>query len=338
MSVDVRLPAAPRARSVVVWPVCGAVLLVLSIATLMVGRLALGPGDIVDLIRGELGRSTEYAFTHIRAPRLLTAIGAGAALGLSGALFRSATRNPLGSPDVIGLSAGAGAGVAVFTLVAPGAVSAPVGSAVGVAAALLLVLLATGNGLSSTSRIIIAGIGVAAIAGAVTNFVITTLMRDESSQLAAALVGSLNSRSMEHVLIVGAALVVAVPFLVIVSHRLNALELGDGLSAALGMRAGRTRAWAIVLSVALLAGAVAVAGPVAFVALTAANAAPRLSGRAGPNLTGAALTGAIVLVSADLLSQHLPGLAGLPVGVVTGLVGGVYLGFLLVAEWRKAGA
>ncbi len=335
---DARLAPPPRSRGAVVWPVCGLVLVALAVASLMLGTLALSPADLGDLLRGDLSRSTEYALTRIRGPRLLTAIGAGAALGLSGALFRSATRNPLGSPDVIGLSAGAGAGVAVLTLVAPGAVSAPIGSALGVVAALLVVVLATGNGLTSTPRIIISGIGVAAIAGAVTNFVVTALMRDESVQLAAALTGSLNARTIGHAALVAGAIALAVPFLVVASHRLTALELGDQLSSALGVSAGRTRAGAIVLSIALLAAAVAVAGPVAFVALTAANAAPRLSGRPGPNLVGAAITGAVVLVGADVLAQNLPGLSGLPVGVVTGLVGGVYLGFLLVGQWRKAGA
>lgn len=166
----------------------------------------------------------------------------------------------------------------------------------------------------------------------------TTTLRDESSRLAAALMGSLGSRTLEHVALVGGAILLCVPFLVACGHRLQALELGDGLSAALGTPPGRTRAGAIVLSVVRLAAAVAVAGPVAFVALTAANAAPRLSGSTGPNLVGSARTGAVVLVGADLISQNVPGLDGLPVGVVTGLVGGVYLGFLLVGAWKKAGA
>lgn len=150
--------------------------------------------------------------------------------------------------------------------------------------------------------------------------------------------GSLGSRTLEHVALVGGAILLCVPFLVACGHCLQALELGDGLSAALGTPPGRTRAGAIVLSVVLLAAAVAIAGPVAFVALTAANATPRLSGSTGPNLVGSALTGAVVLVGADLISQNVPGLDGLPVGVVTGLVGGVYLGFLLVGAWKKAGA
>lgn len=228
--------------------------------------------------------------------------------------------------------------VGYIAFAVPGAVSAPVGSTVGVAAALLLVVLATGDGLASTSRIIVSGIGVAAIATAVTNFVITTTLRDESSRLAAALMGSLGSRTLEPVALVGGAILLCVPFLVACGHRLQALELGDGLSAALGTPPGRTRAGAIVLSVVLLVAAVAIAGPVAFVALTAANAAPRLSGSTGPNLVGSALTGAVVLVGADLISQNVPGLDGLPVDVVTGLVGGVYLGFLLVGAWKKAGA
>lgn len=337
MTRDPRLTAPARSRAGLVWAVSAAVLVALSVVSMMTGALSLDLGDLGGLLRGDADRLTMYAITNIRGPRLLTAIGAGAALGLSGALFRSATRNPLGSPDVIGLSAGAGAGVAVFAVVAPGVVSASIGSAVGVAVALALVVLATGNGLSSTSRIIISGIGVAAIAGAVTNVVITTRTRDASAQLAAALVGSLNSRSLAHVVLLVVVLAAAVPFLVVVSHRLRVLELGDGLSHALGAPAGRTRAGTIVLSVALLAAAVAVAGPVAFVSLTAAGAASRLSGSSGPNLVGSAITGAVVLVGADLLSQSMPGLEGLPVGVVTGLVGGVYLGFLLVGEWKRAG-
>lgn len=337
MTASARLAPAPRSRAGVVWAVSAVVLVALCAASMMTGSLAVGLGDILDLLTGRADRLTAYAVTNIRGPRVLTAIGAGAALGLSGALFRSATRNPLGTPDVIGLSAGAGAGVAVFAAFLPGVVSASLGSVVGVAAALGLVVLATGNGLSSTSRIIIAGIGVSAIAGAVTNVIITTRTRDASSQLAAALVGSLNSRSLSHVLLIAVVLAASVPFLVVVSHRLRVLELGDGLSHALGAPAGRTRAGAIVLSVALLAAGVAVAGPVAFVPLTAAGAAAKLSGRSGPNLVGSAITGAIVLVAADAAAQGLPALDGLPVGVVTGLVGGVYLGFLLVGEWKRAG-
>src|SRR5690606_41799570 len=112
------------------------------------------------------------------------------------------------------------------------------------------------------------------------------------------------------------------PCLAAAGHGVQARGLGGGLSAALGTPPGRTRAGASVLAVVLLAAAVAIAGPVAVVALPAANAAPRLSGSTGPNLVGSALTGAVVLVGADLISQNVPGLDGLPVGVVTGLVGG----------------
>nr|WP_010525670.1 iron chelate uptake ABC transporter family permease subunit [Nesterenkonia sp. F] len=116
------------------------------------------------------------------------------------------------------------------------------------------------------------------------------------------------------------------------------MDLGDELADALGSGAARTRTAAIVLAVLLAAAAVAVAGPISFVALTAPHIARRLTRAPGPNLAVSALVGAMILVSADLAAQQLPFLDGLPVGIVTAGVGGVYLGHLLIVEWRRASA
>src|SRR5699024_8761261 len=143
----------------------------LAIVTLMGGKLGLGPSDMIDLITGQASTVTEFTFQRVRGPRVLIAIMAGAAFGLSGALFQNVTRNPLGSPDVLGLAAGAGAGVALVTL-SPWAIPAPAGALAGAGIAIGIVALATGSGLSSTSKVIIAGIAVAAMAAAVTQLVV----------------------------------------------------------------------------------------------------------------------------------------------------------------------
>ncbi|MGP6173850.1 FecCD family ABC transporter permease [Corynebacterium sp. A21] len=324
-----------RRRSVLIWSLAGLLLLLLGLATLSLGRLGLGAGELLALLRGEAGASTEFVFTRVRGPRLLVAIFAGAAFGLSGALFQTVTRNPLGSPDVLGLAAGAGAGVALVTLLSPVPLPAPVGALAGAVVAISLVAFSTGKGLSSTSRIIIAGIAVAAMATAITQFVVTATLRDEASQLSAYIVGSLNSRDMGQVAVIAATLVIATPLLLSISPRLQLMELGDELATSLGGRAEHTRSRAILLSVVLAAMAVAVAGPIAFVALMSPHAARMLTRTSGPNLVGSALTGAVLLVLADLATQQIPLFEGLPVGVITAGIGGVFLGYLLIKEWKK---
>lgn len=329
----VALPYRPR--NVLIWSGVTVLLMLLSLATLSLGRLGLGPGELLTLIRGEADAKNSFVFFQVRGPRLLVAILAGAAFGLSGALFQTVTRNPLGSPDVLGLAAGAGAGVALVTLFSPVPLPAAVGALLGAGISIGLVTLATGRGLSSTPRIIIAGIAVAALATAVTQFVVTATLRDESSQLAAYLVGTLNSRNMGQVGLITLTLLAATPLLAMLSQRLQLIELGDELATALGGRAEQTRSRAILLSVLLAAMAVAVAGPIAFVALMSPHTARMLTRSSGPNLVGSALCGSLLLVLADLLTQQLPFLEGLPVGVMTAGTGGVFLGYLLIREWRK---
>lgn len=326
-----------RRRNVTLWTAVALVIVSLAVATLMLGELSLKPGDLRGLLGGELSPSAEFVLQRVRGPRVLVAVLAGAAFGLSGTLFQTVTRNPLGSPDVLGLAAGAGAGVAVVSLF-PIAIPTPVGALLGAGAAIGLVALATGRGLSSTSRVIIAGIAVAAMATAVTQFVVTATLRDQASRLAAYLVGSLNARDLGHVAVIATVLVVAVPLLLWLSPRLQLMQLGDELATALGATATATRTQAILLSLALAAMAVAVAGPIAFIALMSPHAARMLTRTGGPHLVGSALIGALLLVVADLSVQQVPLLDGLPVGIITAGFGGIFLGYLLVTEFKKGNA
>lgn len=326
----VLLPVRRRSRRLALMLVAAVVLL--AAVTLALGDLGLGPVDVVAAVQGEMSASTRFVLERLRGPRLLVAIGVGVALGVSGALFQTVTRNPLGSPDVLGLAAGAGAGVAVATLMAPG-LSTPVGAVLGAGAAIGLVYVSTGLGFASPARVIITGIAVAAMATAVTQYVVAVVLRDHGSQLAAYIAGSLNSRSLGHAAIIGVALLVLLPVVGWWSTRLQLMDLGDDVAEGLGGSAVGTRTAAIVLSTLLAASAVAVSGPIAFVALTAPHIARRLSRAPGPNLVLAGLTGAVIMLAADLLAQQV--FDGLPVGIITAGVGGAYLGYLLVTEWKK---
>ncbi|KOX10257.1 iron chelate uptake ABC transporter family permease subunit [Nocardiopsis sp. NRRL B-16309] len=329
----VALPVHPRSLLV------AAVLLVLlaaaAAATLSLGRLGVPLTRLPTVVAGG-GEATEtFVLDRLRGPRLAVAAGTGAALGLAGALFQSVTRNPLGSPDVIGLGAGAGAGAAIAALVLPGIVPVPLGALGGAALAMVIVATATGTGLRHPGRLIIAGIGVAAMAHAVSEFVVSVMARDQASVLHSYLYGSLGARSWEHAAVIWGVLVLAVPLVLLIAGAVAVNEMGDELADALGGRARSTRTAAISLSVVLTAAAVSVAGPIAFVALTAPQIARRTTGAPGPNLAVAAVVGALLLVLADLAVQQSPIGNGLPVGLFTLGFGGVYLGYLLIREWRR---
>ncbi|WP_193106322.1 iron chelate uptake ABC transporter family permease subunit [Brachybacterium sp. FME24] len=309
-----------------------------ALATLAWGDLGVSVTDLVAAAQGEAGTKVMFVLERLRGPRLLVGIGAGAAFGLAGALFQTVTRNPLGSPDVIGLGAGAGAGVALATLLAPGLIPAPVGAVLGAAVAIGLVHVSTGLGFASPARVIITGIGVSAMALALTQYVVAVAVRDASSQLAGYLVGTLNSRSLEQGALIGIALLVLIPAVAALSHDLRMMDLGDQLADALGSSAIRTRTWAILLSALLAAAGVAVAGPIAFVALAAPHIARRMIRIPGPHLALSALVGALIMVLADFTVQHVGPFEDLPVGVITAGVGGLYLGYLLLSEWKRSDA
>lgn len=308
-------------------------------ATLTMGGLGIEPPRLLGaLFGGAEDAKQAFVLGTLRGPRLVVAVGAGVALGLSGALFQSVTRNPLGSPDVIGVSAGAGAGAALFGLLLPGAASIPLGSVLGAAAAVALVAVGTGTGFGNPLRMILAGIGVSAMAAAFTHYVVYLVARDQATMLSAYLNGSLEARSWEHTAIIGTVLALCAIPLALLSVPLALSEMGDDVSQGLGSPAVSTRRRAVLLSVILAGGAVAVAGPIAFIALTAPHIARRLAASGRPQLVLSGLTGAALLVAADLVAQQAPWAKALPVGILTLAIGGVYLGILLVHEFRKGQA
>ncbi|MFF4871884.1 FecCD family ABC transporter permease [Streptomyces sp. NPDC000961] len=310
-------------------------LLAAAVATLSMGRLGIHPADLPSALMGEATGKNAFVLNRLRGPRLVVAVATGAAFGLSGALFQSVTRNPLGSPDVIGLSAGSGAGAAAAALFFPDTVPVSVGALVGAVAAMALVYVSTGTGFRNPGRLVVAGIGVAAMSTALTQYVVYAVERDKASALTAYINGSLSARSWDDATVIWTVLLVCLPLAALLARPLSIGEMGDDLSTGLGTRPGRTATAAVALSIVLSAGAVSVAGPIAFVSLTAPQIAKRVTRSGGPQLVMSALLGALLLVLADLAAQQLPFFDDLPVGLYTMAVGGVYLGYLLLREWKR---
>lgn len=329
----VSIPVARR--SVVVGGILAVGVLALSILTLTLGSLGIPLLELpAAILRTPPGR-TEFVLNVLRGPRLVTALGTGAALGVAGALFQTVTRNPLGSPDVIGLGSGASAGAAFFGLLVPGILPTPAGALAGALVAMGIVYLGTGRGFSSPGRMILIGIGVSAMATAFVQFVITRVAQQEATLLASYLSGTLADRSWSDTATIWIPVVVLVPAAVLLARRLDLIEMGDELADSLGARVVRTRTLVILLAIGLAAASVAAAGPIAFVSLTAPQIARRLARAPGAGILLSALTGAALMTFADLVVQQSPFGVQLPVGLLTAVLGGGYLGYLLVREWKK---
>ncbi|WP_336729385.1 FecCD family ABC transporter permease [Achromobacter ruhlandii] len=325
-------PVAPRAPAyaVLLLALAGAVLA----TTLRAGDPGLSWSALWQALQSAGGAMEQWLVHTVRLPRALSALGAGAALGLSGALFQSLTRNPLGSPDVIGLTAGASAGAVAVAMVWPGLMPVAWGAAAGALLATAGVWFGSGAGFAAPQRMVIAGIAVGAIAFAFVQYGLSNLRREQAYLAAAWLNGSLAGKTWTDVALIGAAGALLLPLGLALCARLRLLEMGDDLAQALGATPSRSRLAATLVAVLAAAAAVTVAGPVAFVALAAPQIARRCVPASGPQPLLAALTGAVLLAGADLLTR-LAGPNGLPVGVLTAGIGGVYLAFLLVLEWRK---
>lgn len=301
------------------------------VLTMLHGTMELTPGEVVRALLGDGEDSVLRTVRNRRLPRLLTAMGVGGSLGAAGAVFQSLSRNPLGSPDIIGFTSGAATGAVVQIVLFDGGVLATALAAVvgGVVTALLVYGLARKDGVSGGLRLILVGIGIGALAAAITSFLMVRADLDTATEAQIWTAGSLTARGWPHALSVLGAVAVLLPLLLIAARRLSLMEMGDDAAAALGVPVERYRFLVMVLAVGLTAVAVAATGPIAFIALAAPQIVRRLVGRGGVLIMPSFLMGATLLVLADILSQTIDVGLRTPIGTVTSLLGGAYLIALL---------
>jgi iron complex transport system permease protein len=307
--------------------------------SLALGDFPLSVGDVVANLLGRGRAGTDFIVRTLRLPRGLTGLLVGAAFGLSGAIFQRLARNPLASPDVIGVNAGAAfAAVAVIVLWHRSGTDVTVAALVGgFTAATAVYALARAGATSSGYRVVLVGIGVSSALTAGISWLLTKAQIYEARQAIVWLTGSLNGRSWDHVRPVSVALAVLVPAALVLARQLRALELGDDVARALGVRVEGARALLLLVAVALAATATASAGPIAFVALAAPQMARRLVRDRTVALLPSAALGALLLVAADLVGRRVVAPTELPVGIVTAVLGAPYL-LLLLARANRIGA
>ncbi|MBG0829205.1 iron chelate uptake ABC transporter family permease subunit [Planomonospora sp. ID67723] len=306
----------------------------ISLVALSTGEFTVPIPDIVDSVFGQGTPTAELIVGRLRAPRVVTGLLVGAAFGLSGAIFQSLTRNPLGSPDFIGFTAGAATGGIAAVVMGGSAWQIAGGSLLScVACALLVYALSFRNGVQA-HRLILVGIGVSALLVSADWYLLTRANINDAATAGAWLTGSLSGRGWEHALPVACALVVLLPVCAALSRPLRMMEMGDDSARAVGIRIEPVRAAAVTAGVLLCGVATATTGPVVFVAMAAPQLARRLTRSPGVPLLSSALMGAVLLVAADLAAQRLLAPTQLPVGIMTAAIGGTYLVFMLRKERR----
>lgn len=325
-----------RARLVAASLVGLAVVAVFAVS-LMVGHTFYGPSQVWRVLLGETVPGASFTVGELRLPRAVLALLVGGALGMAGVTFQTMLRNPLASPDVIGISAGAGA-AAVFAVVLhlDQAQTSAFAVVAGLATALLIYVLSFKDGMVGT-RLILIGIGISAMLHAVVNYVLTRAAEWDLPAAMRWITGSVNDADWSTLAPLALAVVVLAPILVAQSGNLRLLQLGDDAAAALGVPVERTRIIAIVAAVGLIAFATAAAGPVAFVAFLAGPIAARIVPAGGFLTVPAGLVGALLVLGADLVAQYAFD-TRYPVGVVTGALGAPYLVYLLIRSNRSGGS
>lgn len=327
------LAGAAPARATLCHAALGLAALALMLGSLTLGTVRLTPIQVLQALTGRESPAVQL-IVEWRLPRIGAALGAGAALGLAGALFQTLLRNPLGSPDVIGFDAGAFGG-ALLALLA-GAAPALVGLAAfgGGLGAGLAVYLAAGGRNADRARLILIGIAVGAAFSALADWLIFVAPLDIAIVAAGWKQGTLAGVDAQRLAIGAAALGVLLPLGLACSASVQALELGDDKARSLGVPAGAARLGLGLVGLGLTAAATFIAGPIGFVALIAPQAARKLAGTAGLPLATSALFGAVFLLACDAAARIVLAPRSLPVAAVTTAVGGFYI-VLLFGAWVR---
>lgn len=293
---------------------------------------------VLKVLGGEQIQGASFTIGTIRLPRMLCGLLVGLAFGIAGNTFQTMLRNPLASPDIIGITSGCSI-AAVFCIL----VLRMSGSSVYIAAVIsglivstLIYLLSKGSGFSG-GRLILIGIGIQAMINALISFLLLKSSQYDVPSALRWLSGSLNGMSMKDVPGLFIVVVLFGGIILLLTKHLQILELGDEFATTLGVKINLVRIILILSSVFLIAFATAVTGPIAFVAFLAGPIASKLVGPGAPNVLASGLVGALLVLGADMIGQFVFS-TRFPVGVITGILGAPYMLFLLICINRRGQA
>ncbi|WP_244473944.1 iron chelate uptake ABC transporter family permease subunit [Rhizobium sp. Leaf321] len=325
-----------RYRSVV--SILALLVVALFALSLAIGQTVTPPLEVIRVLLGEQIGGASFTVGQLRLPRAVMSVLAGLSFGLGGVTFQLMLRNPLASPDIIGITSGASA-AAVFAIIVL-SLNGPFVSIIAVVAGLGVSMLVCGlsfrNGVAGT-RLILVGIGISAMLESIIAYILSSAPAWNLQEAMRWLTGSVNGAQLGQAIPLLASLAVFGGLLLSRSRDLEALRLGDDMASALGVGVARTRMLIMVAAVGMIASATAVSGPIAFVAFLSGPIAARIVGSSSSPLVPAALIGAVLVLAGDFAGQFLLP-SRYPVGVVTGALGAPYLIYLIVRVNRTGSA
>ncbi|WP_244932194.1 iron chelate uptake ABC transporter family permease subunit [Nocardioides sp. W7] len=327
-----------------------ALLGVLVVLDISMGDFEIPLGDVVATLLGGGDAGQQFIVRELRLPQTLVAVLVGAALGLSGALTQTFARNPLASPDILGVTEGAAFG-AVAVIVLSGTTGYGAGLVTGTLQHLGLPVAAFLGGLLTAAvlyvfswrrgidgqRLVLVGIGLGAALSAGTSWLLVRARIEDAASAQVWLNGSLNGRGWDQAWPMIWTLVVLVPVSLLLVRALNTMMLGDDSARGLGVRLQVTQLLTLVAAVGLAAVAVSAVGPLEFVAFVVPQIALRLTGGSRPPMLASMVLGGCLVVGADLLTRVVIPFA-IPAGIVTAAIGAPYLIWLLLRGNRKVSA
>lgn len=326
-------PTHSHVYTYIVMAICCLLLAAYSLAS---GTIELSMNQVFSALSGQSSKLHDMVINQWRMPRVVMALIFGAGLGMSGAIFQSLIRNPLGSPDLIGFNAGAHSGALITIIVLNGSALQITVNAVlgGLLTAAVIYLLSFRQGISSI-RLILIGVGLNAVLSAVNHWLVTSTDLATAMQGAIWGSGSLNGISWSKALLPAVVAIAAMVCALGLQRQMKMMEMGDDLATSLGVNTEKVRAILFLLAIVMSACATASAGPIAFVALAAPQLAKLITRSQSISLTASMLTGAFLLVSCDLIARVAFHPQQLPVGVITVSLGGFYLLWLLLYQANK---
>ena len=324
-----------RARAVIANVSLIAIVLCICIMMLLYGNTNYSLDVVIRVLRGENIQGATFAIATLRLPRMLSGLLVGIAFGIAGNTFQTMLRNPLASPDIIGVTSGSSV-AAVFCILVLG-LSGPAVSIISVISGLLvsmLIYLLSKDISFSGSRLILIGIGIQAMLQAAISFLLLKASQYDVPGAMRWLSGSLNGMTMKGIPTLFIVVMVFGIISLLFTKYLQVLELGDEFATTLGIRLNLVRIILILSAVFLIAFATSTTGPIAFVAFLAGPIASKIVGRGSSNVLASGLVGALLVLSSDMIGQYVFS-TRFPVGVIHGILGAPYMLFLLICINRR---
>ena len=324
-----------RARAIIANVSLIAIVLCICIMMLLYGNTNYSLDVVIRVLRGENIQGATFAIATLRLPRMLSGLLVGIAFGIAGNTFQTMLRNPLASPDIIGVTSGSSV-AAVFCILVLG-LSGPAVSIISVISGLLvsmLIYLLSKDISFSGSRLILIGIGIQAMLQAAISFLLLKASQYDVPGAMRWLSGSLNGMTMKGIPTLFIVVMVFGIISLLFTKYLQVLELGDEFATTRGIRLNLVRIILILSAVFLIAFATSTTGPIAFVAFLAGPIASKIVGRGSSNVLASGLVGALLVLSSDMIGQYVFS-TRFPVGVITGILGAPYMLFLLICINRR---